>query len=231
MGPGVRRGVSSPCLPAAPSRRSDPRRALSERGRRSQRRRSRRRPKHRRWHRPRSREDRHAPSERVWPRFPDADGRQRRRDGRHDRRGGVAPDARRRPPPARASPSRLTPRPQPGPRVPWGRAAGAAHALIAIGANAEGVGPGPADITFYEVGYRGDGPYLVPNARFDQGLLDWGETSGDGSPTVVISGSGSMLRMVVTRDQWLYSASGSFPVTGAAFRTWAAVRVPEALDP
>jgi hypothetical protein len=106
-------------------------------------------------------------------------------------------------------------------------------ALIAIGANAEGVGPGPADITFYEVGYSegGDGVNLVPYARFDRGLLGWDEPSGDGSLTVVPSdlGSGSMLRMVVTPDQWLYSASGSFPVTpGAAFRTWAAVRVPEA---
>ena len=112
--------------------------------------------------------------------------------------------------------------------------AGAAVALITIGANAQGVGPGPADITFYEVGYSegGDGVNLVPYARFEEpGLVDWGQTSGDGSLTVVPSdlGSGSMLRMVVTPDQWLYSASGSFPVTpGAAYRTWAAVRVPEA---
>ncbi len=112
--------------------------------------------------------------------------------------------------------------------------AGAQVALITIGANAQGVGPGPADITFYEVGYEegGDGVNLVPYARFEKpGLVDWGQASGDGSLTVVPSdlGSGSMLRMVVSPDQWLYSASGSFPVTpGAAYRTWAAVRVPEA---
>jgi len=110
--------------------------------------------------------------------------------------------------------------------------AGAAHALIEIGANAQGLGPGPADLTFYEIGYAegGAGANLVPNARFDQGLLDWGDTkSGDGGLTVVPSDrGGSMMRMVVTPAQRLYSASGSFPVTpGAAFRTWAAVRVPE----
>ena len=110
--------------------------------------------------------------------------------------------------------------------------AGAAHALIEIGSNAQGLGPGPADLTFYEIGYAegGAGANLVPNARFDQGLLDWGETKlGDGGLTVVPSDrGGSMMRMVVTPAQRLYSASGSFPVTpGAAFRTWAAVRVPE----
>ncbi len=113
-------------------------------------------------------------------------------------------------------------------RVP----ADAAVALVTIGANAEGVGPGPADLTFYEVGYSeaSAGTNVVPNARFDKGTLDWGETSGDGSLTVVPSdlGSGSMMRVVVTPEQWLYAASGSFAVKpGAAFRVWAAVRVPE----
>jgi hypothetical protein len=109
--------------------------------------------------------------------------------------------------------------------------AGAAHAVIEIGANAQGLGPGPADLTFYEIGYAegSAGANLVPNARFDSGLGDWAGTLGTGSLTVVSSDrGGSMMRMVVTPAQWLYSASGSFPVTpGAAFRTWAAVRVPE----
>ena len=98
-------------------------------------------------------------------------------------------------------------------------------ALVTIGANREGFGPGAADLTFYEVGYaEGSAPdNLVTNPRFDQGLTDWDETTGDGSLTLASSdrGSGSMMRMVVTPAQSLYSASGSFAVTpGAAYRVW-----------
>jgi hypothetical protein len=105
-------------------------------------------------------------------------------------------------------------------------------ALVTIGVNREGFGPGTADLTFYEVGYaEGDaGANLVPNARFELGLANWDETTGDGNLTLLPSdrGSGSMMRMAVTPSQSLYSASGSFAVTpGAAYRLWAAVRASE----
>ncbi len=111
--------------------------------------------------------------------------------------------------------------------------AGAGVSLVTIGANREGYGPGTADLTFYEVGYaEGSAPdNLVTNPRFELGLANWDETTGDGSLTLAPSdrGSGSMMHMVVTPSQSLYSASGSFAVTpGAAYRVWAAVRVSEA---
>ena len=108
--------------------------------------------------------------------------------------------------------------------------AGQSRALIGIRTNAEGPGPGPADVTFYEIGYTEgtETTNRVPNARFDDGAWDY---DGTASFTTVPSdrSAGNMLRIVATPAQSVVSNSGEFSVTaGAPYRMWVAVRVPEA---
>jgi len=109
--------------------------------------------------------------------------------------------------------------------------AGQSRALIGIRTNTEGAGPGSADVTFYEIGYAEgtETTNRVPNGGFDDGAWDY---MGDATFTVGPSDSGTgsmMLRIVATPTQWVMSNSAEFSVTaGAQYRTWVAVRVPEA---
>ena len=134
----------------------------------------------------------------------------------------------------RGAPVELLATPRDGPyqvlelrgRVP----AGATHAVIGLRVNHEGAGPGPADLTFYELGYaEGSGANLVAHAHVEDGLSGWAPW-GDGSLTAPPSdrGTGPMLRAVVSPVQTLGFNSDAFAVTPAAeYRFWLAGRIPE----
>jgi hypothetical protein len=113
-------------------------------------------------------------------------------------------------------------------RVP----AGASEAVVGIRVNDPSTPPASADLRLYEVGYaEGDnGPNLVPNATFEQGLTNWIPPEGTPGISLLPSdhGPGSMMRIVATPTDTFGSNSGVFRVTpGSAFRVWVAARVPE----
>ncbi len=111
-------------------------------------------------------------------------------------------------------------------RVP----ANATTAVVGIRVNHEEAGPGPADLTFYEVAYTEGvgGQNRVPNPRFEQNLDYWG-VWGDGLATTTTSDRGGrMLRVMATTTQSVGLNSSGFEVThGADYRLSVAVRVPE----
>ena len=111
-------------------------------------------------------------------------------------------------------------------RVP----AEATSAVVALRVNEEGAGPGPADLTLYEVRYSEGGAKTnrVPNPRFGHGLDLWG-AGGSGVVRTRPSdrGSGWMLRVEATPSQSVGINSGEFGVTaGAEYRFSVAARIP-----
>jgi hypothetical protein len=109
--------------------------------------------------------------------------------------------------------------------------AGVSEAVIGVRANMEDAGPGPADLTFYELGYtEGEGTTnLVPKPQIGDGLDRWGRCDdGNLTPSPSDRGTGQMLHIVLTPEQTLCINSATFPVTpGSDYRMWVAARIPE----
>lgn len=108
--------------------------------------------------------------------------------------------------------------------------AGATSAVVGLRVNSEGAGIGPADLTFYEVGYSEgtSSANRVPHPRFDRGLEAWGPWgSGRARAQPSDRGPGQRLRIVVRPDQTLGLNSDPFGVTaGATYHFSVAARVP-----
>ncbi len=111
-------------------------------------------------------------------------------------------------------------------RVP----AEATSAVVAWRVNEEGAGPGPADLTLYEVRYSegGEKTNRVPDPRFGQGLDFWGAWgSGVVRTRPSDRGSGRMLRVEATAAQSVGINSREFGVTPSAeYRFSTVARIP-----
>jgi hypothetical protein len=110
--------------------------------------------------------------------------------------------------------------------------ANATKALIGLRINNEGAGPGDVSLSLYEVGYQegAAGSNAVPDPRFSTGVETW-QWMGTGQVRFAPSdrGSGTMLQVDATADQWVMMNGLRFDVTpGAPFRFWTMARVPGA---
>ena len=102
------------------------------------------------------------------------------------------------------------------------------RSVIGIRVNVEGVGPGAADMSLYEVAYADGG--RTDDRVADPGAADWG-ADGDGSASIEPSdrGPGSMLHLVAEPEQWISINSPDVPVTpGTDYRFSVIAAVPAA---
>jgi hypothetical protein len=109
--------------------------------------------------------------------------------------------------------------------------AGVAQAVVGVRVNMEGAGPGPADMTLYQLGYaEGSGPNLAPAPWVVEGLSSWGRCdAGTLDPAPSDRGTGEMVPIVLTASETLCVNSEPISVTpGAPYRLWVAARVPGA---
>jgi hypothetical protein len=104
---------------------------------------------------------------------------------------------------------------------------GVETAEVGIRVNTEGAGPGPADLSIYEVGYFEDGneQNQVDDPSF-AGLAEFEIPGVAVAPSDI--GDGSMLQLKATPEEMINLGSNAFPVTpGARYRLTVTAKVPE----
>jgi len=105
----------------------------------------------------------------------------------------------------------------------------ATQALVGLPVNTENGGPGPSDLSIYQMAYseNGESGNRVPNANFSEGLQPWASW-GTGAGHLMPSdrGDGQMLNVTTTSEQSAWLNSSAFGVTaGKRFKVTVAARI------